>query len=395
MVCVIQSEACTPTGEKVILVLNQSTGLKTYYDSFLNPWLGDPSTLEDCVEDDSAKLIIWQRNSQNANAITAQQFAANFAAAEQTCFDGVVFSIPSDGQLHQSNVISKATYDAQLAPVAALNPTQVTDNFVFQWVLAADSLANMRATAIQNWVNLAEASRDAGLAGIFFDVENYTNAGWPSSVLCPGATAASCEQQMFDFGRDIVQAVAAVWPTAQIMTTLGPNHIDPNADNYVIADANPTPTNRIIGAFVLGMGVGSYGTSVKWIDGGELFGNGDAGPHTIDGSGDINGFGSQLGYDYRKGAGDSGTVGVQYASGLLTPAEEAQWPSEVSIGYAVTDDGPSGSTPARLEGDIAATLAVVDDYVWYFAFDNWFFGNPPAPSVPATQPWIDASCAHI
>jgi hypothetical protein len=98
----------------------------------------------------------------------------NLAYIDSLPFDGITINIPVTwGNLAPGNVASYSDiYTNWLGPLKG-KLKNVTHNYVKMVVrLSADPFDDWTQT-IQNWVVLAEACRDAGLEGIFFDNEEY------------------------------------------------------------------------------------------------------------------------------------------------------------------------------------------------------------------------------
>ena len=85
----------------------------------------------------------------------------------------------------------------------------------------AGSLSNYQ-TVVDNFANLAEAAAEVGVAGIFFDSEEYFGDTWSPEVLGPGRPLSSVQADARAWGKKMMQAMVSRWPSVKFLVTIGP-----------------------------------------------------------------------------------------------------------------------------------------------------------------------------
>jgi hypothetical protein len=128
-------------------------------------------------------------------------------------FDGLTISIPGLGDKVTT------TDRGQLRPVpdgtgptggSASHPAHT--QLLTAYATPAGSVFSDWSVPVANFANLARAAREAGVEGIFFDNEAYYGSVYDFPGDCPGHTLVECQDQMRLRGRQVMDAMRAVWP---------------------------------------------------------------------------------------------------------------------------------------------------------------------------------------
>ena len=309
------------------------------------------------------KLLLYQGNPG------AEYVSANVAEIDALPFEGIIFLIPSTGAMRGGAVISVDTFKADLAGMKAAQQQlkKVRHNFVYVRLIKVGPFAGQTASVAQNFANLAEAARDAGLAGIVYDNEDYENDTWAPSITCPGQTVAQCQAAAVAAGKTVMQAVIAKWPDVKFMTYMPPFFSDATIFQQILGIA-PEPKHLIEGAYTIGFNEATIGTNATYIEGAEVFGVQSKAKADSD-------------YEKRK-------VTLPQTSPLIPSAIKTPWAQKVSIGFTVYDR--SNGTPAQFKNDITVNLNAADEYVWAYSPYHKWFGPVTAPIVKADATWLAA-----
>ena len=239
------------------------------------------------------------------------------------------------------------------------------------------------APVLANWNALAEAARDAGFAGLFFDVEEYGTPwlNYPEDYDGPSQDLDAYREQTRLRGRQMMEAVAAAWPDAQVLFTFGPWLSEPDTPDYVrLLQVAGADEYELLGPLFVGFLEGA-GPGNLVIDGGECY--------QYRSEEDF-----QLAYDWR----ETGIASDETDSAFIPAALRPDWGDRVSNGFGVynidwkADDGYP-MNPAVMETTLRNALARADDVVWYYNEEfadgsgNWY--------VPGSMPqaWTDAVVA--
>jgi hypothetical protein len=247
-----------------------------------------------------------------AQLLAAHQYTANFewlanstnaATVDRMPFDGITIRFKDKTHTHvHSNVsVDETVLRAAMMPIAG-KLRNVTANWVAINAGATAPFRDWDKIVLPNYRKLARSARAAGLTGIYLDTEDYgAESGgrcvwWSNKVagghMCPdsnpdtwgcshppfpGAPACpamrQCRAEAVAAGKALMTAVIEEWPTARIMTTMGPwlssNGTKPalNPPTYTF-DYHHHP---IVGSFCVGLLAGTVGTQARYIDGSEMY----------------------------------------------------------------------------------------------------------------------------
>jgi hypothetical protein len=278
----------------------------------------------------------------------------------------VTLSVMSDTRL------SAETIAKVLAPVAHLSSKTLRHNFAAVMSQSPPDLFDDWSGVIQNFGFLARASRDAGLEGIYFDNENYGVrwADYPSGVAYPRKTLAEYQAQARLRGRQVQEAMTAVFPDITVLTLHGPYVSEPKAPSPLFPSWQLS--NRLLGPFFAGCVEGA-GPKTRSIDGGELYHLRT--PEEF-----------RQSYEWRKKTIASDRVDCAF----LPPALRAQWSARVDVAFGVYDRpfGGQGMDAAALQSSLTQALVHADGYAWLYVEGPTLLA--PAARGGAPAEWVDA-----
>ncbi len=238
----------------------------------------------------------------------ASDVAANAPRLERLPFDGTTMQIPASGTLMLGHPTSYEEMRRALAPVKGAF-RKFTQNFVMVHTRRPPDVFDDWTQEVANWRNLAHAAREAGLAGICFDNEEYQEKTWtyPQDIKYPDALAGRVSRA------NARCAASRSWrrcrrsfPTSSCWSSSGPYLSDPRTDGG--------RANDLRGPFFVGMVEGA-GPQATVVDGGELYG-------------------LQTAADFAKSYQLRKNGLAQGDSVVIPPSLRAEYPKKVSIAFA-------------------------------------------------------------
>jgi hypothetical protein len=281
---------------------------------------------------------------------------------ESRPFDGLAVYLRSPD--HSVNVTTTVLSDTALTyegiadvlrPIAKLPFKTLTSNFAAVLSLRPPDLFEDWAVVVRNFGFLARAVREAGLKGVYFDNENYGVkwANYPAGVAQPRKSLAEYQAQARLRGRQVMEAMVAVFPDIVVLTLHGPYISEPKAPSPLFPSWHLT--NRLLGPFFAGFVEGA-GDRAVCVDGGELY--------HLRKEDDF-----RRSYDWRRTTFPSDRVDCAW----LTPDVRAAWPRRVEIAFGVYD---RPLDPPTLKHVVAAALRRTDRYVWLYVEGRTFLAPP-------------------
>ena len=236
------------------------------------------------------------------------------------------------------------------------------------------------AQAVGNWHAAAEAAREAGFAGFYFDVEEYGDPwlNFPEDYDAPVADLAAYREQTRLRGRQVMEAVAAAWPDAIVLFTFGPWLSEPaTPDEVILFQADGADAYELLGPLFVGFLEGA-GPDNLIVDGGEVYQYRT--PEDF-----------QLAYRWR----ETGIASSDTDSAFIPQALRPEWGARVSNGFGVYNiawqaDRGFDMNPAIMQSTLTNALLRTDDLVWFYTEEfedgvgNWYVPG----SMP--EPWFDA-----
>jgi hypothetical protein len=316
-------------------------------------------------------LILHQRGGQ-----LVRDVAGNAAHLESMRFDGTSVSIPASGDLmlagtscgygdiYQSLLPMKGTFHRFRHNVVIVHTRGFPDVFD-DWTVV-----------IANWRNLARAARDIGLAGIFFDDEQYKEKVWryPDNVRYPDKSQREYQDEMRLRGRQVMEAVSAEFPEALFLVFHGPYISEPKTPRHVLLGQAPPNEHNLVGSFFVGLVEGA-GPRATVVDGGEVYQYRTAEDF-------------ERSYRWRKYE----LASDETNAGFIPAADRKQWPEKVSIGFGVYThqwkaDYPMN--PSIMRTTLENALLRADRYVWFYVEDEW------VKPGKVSQAWVDAVAGAV
>jgi hypothetical protein len=299
------------------------------------------------------------------------------------------------------------TYDAAAKDLAPLkgafkkfhhNFAKVNFNMVGSPPLLNDDAGWL--VAYQSATNYAQAVRETGLKGIFFDNETYlhpplsgrkngadywlyedqiTLAGQSQSVLPLSAAAALARRR----GRELVQAFVRGYPAITVIVAHGPHE---GCDAWRSATGHFGMDHYLLGAFAAGMVEGTP-AGATLVDGGE--------DYDLRTARDFS-----LARAWRKGLAVQGVPGITNLGPLKCPFMDASlaagWQGKVSIAFSTFDKERASLQTnnwtaivdvATFRTTLTNALRATDQYVWHYTEWQDWWGNT---MEDALKPWSDA-----
>ncbi|MCZ7546007.1 MAG: hypothetical protein M5R40_21895 [Anaerolineae bacterium] len=243
--------------------------------SILCPGSGALPTRPAAAQTEPARLIVHQ---MVGSRIYPQDVRDNirWIERERPFLDGVVLNLnEASSSVMRNAPLSYRAVAAELAPVRDLGSSTLQYNLA---VVFNDKCADPFddwSVCIGNWVNFARAVKDAGLAGIAFDNEEYFTrwTNYPDDCDYPERSLQEYHDQVRLRGRQVMAAVTAVFPDIDIITFQGPYVSEPGSPSQFAAfeTVNRADRNELKGAFFAGFLEGT-GSRALVIDGGGAYG---------------------------------------------------------------------------------------------------------------------------
>ena len=286
---------------------------------------------------------------------------------ESLPFDGIALYLRSpDLSVNiTAAIMSDATLSVDqivrlLQPVQRLPTKTLLHNFAAVLNRNPPDLFDDWSGIVRNFAALAEAARQTGLEGIYFDNEQYGVrwADYPSGVAYPGKSLAEYEDQARLRGRQVMEAMCKVFPELVLVTLHGP---------YISEPKSPSPPfpswwvkSRLLGPFFVG-GVEGAGPLAKCVDGGELYELRT--PEEFRASA-----------RFRK----ERLASEDLKSTFMTPEARRKWPTTVETAFGIYDQPFRGKdmSPAILQACLSEAIQVTDRYVWLYV-EGPSFLRPP------------------
>ena len=198
---------------------------------------------------------------------------ANARWIDSLPFDGITINIPATwGLLTPGSVWTyNDIYPNWLGPLKGVLK-KVTHNYCKIVTRPQADPFDDWTQCIANWVALAQASRDAGLEGIWFDNEEYYEKMWQYPGSCKYGSSKTLSQYQEQYrlrGNQLMQAILSIWPAAKIVHAHGPYESDSRTPQQVDDGAFGGGTDSwLAGYFFAGMFAAAPG---QVIDGGEAY----------------------------------------------------------------------------------------------------------------------------
>src|SRR6185295_10407265 len=204
----------------------------------------------------------------------------NKAFLETQPFNGLVAYLRDDStganattRVMTGTPMSTSAISSIVAPMKGQTWTPLTRNFGLVQGSSPPDVYDDWSVTIQNFANCAAALKDAGFAGICFDNEQYS-APWgdyPSGAKYYQTHPISdYRAQMRLRGKQVMEAMVAVFPDIAVITLHGPYISEPNAPSS-LQFPQWQSGNELLGPYCAGFMDGVGNSAALNVDGGELY----------------------------------------------------------------------------------------------------------------------------
>jgi hypothetical protein len=296
---------------------------------------------------------------------------SHVATMDTMPFDGFVVTTKLSGSVQSQTALSRAAFDAELAPLKRAAFKNLTKNFVIIRTTAAGSWFGDHTTPANNFGVVSASARDAGLHGIVFDNEAYSGPVF-NDTHCAGKPIAECRDRVRAVGKQTMSAMIGAWPDVVVLVFLGPYISEPKTATFFkgyFPYNDVSAANQTLTSFIVGMVEVTVGTTARVVDGGEIYTQ-----RTLEQF--------ERSYLWQK-------TELAKQSSLFPPTLD--YPAAISVSFGVYDQPYLGATmsAAIFEPTIVNAMKRADRYVWLYTekYDWWGTGFP-ATKVPVE--WVDA-----
>lgn len=299
-------------------------------------------------------IVVDMASDDSGDAAAPENLARHMSFIETTGIDGVAVNTQAGWDLMLPGRVLDYddVYENQLGYLKG-KLTKVNTNFLTTYVMNVDPFDSWKLV-IDNWVTVARAARDIGMVGLIFDNEAYNGNVWtyPQDVRYASRyTLAAYQERYRQRARELMHALAAVWPTIQFLTMHGPYVSDPRTPASVVLGQSAITNRDLSGFFFAGLLEAAPSTAAI-IDGGEVY------QYRTEAD-------FKASYRYRKS-----TLPTLQPSALVPSSMRGTWSEKIDISFGVYDEQWKAKypmNPAILETTLANALRQADSYVWLYA----------------------------
>jgi PEP-CTERM motif len=273
-------------------------------------------------------------------------------------FDGVVINMPATytAMLNSTQLDYNSVFGYWLQPMVGTIPKLKDSYLRIDLRDSGDPFGNWD-NALNNWSIMARAAKDAGMRGIYFDNEAYSEPGaftFPGNANNPALGLAAYQERFRQRGADVMNAVQSVWSNAEIVSLHGPYVSEPTTPAAVRLEQVGASGNDMRGFFFAGM-LASKGANTRVTDGGELYQAR-----------------AQSDFDIATQWRRSGMPQVP-GSKVVPPSLRDSWANKISLSYGVYDQQWRPNypmTPALFEEALFQAFMHADSPVWVYTDNN-------------------------
>jgi len=311
-------------------------------------------------------LLQWQqtytRDAKGADTTTPAYFASHLEFIDTLPFDGTVFNHALSFQIMHSVPVDEPALAGGFASLAKVKPVRFVNNFALVNVRRAADFFGDWSVPIANFRAMARVCRDAGLRGIMFDNEEYSNQfdtvnggtfsvhvwNWPDDVSDATKTLADYHTQARLRGRQVMEAMAQEYPGITVIAAHSAAESDPTINWWF---GCPAEKRELMGAFVAGLVEGSIADG-QVVDGGEW-------NYTSRSPDDF-----EVAYEYPKHWLPSAWVNCAY----LPLGLRSEWAGRTSIAFGLYNLPYRGQAmnPAIMRNCVALALRRCDAFVFQY-----------------------------
>lgn len=305
----------------------------------------------------------------------------NSSAMDEMPFNGVVLKMDNElgSRVQSQSPVSYEEFQSSLSPLFGVEFNNLKHNFLIVYSTPAGDIFDDWTVPLDNYAHMAQAAREVGLQGIFFDNEEYFGDALAFPEKCAGDKSVSeCRDQAYLRGSQVMDAIISSWPDVELIVAHGPYLSEEATADYFkrrgIPWNNLAGSNEIRGSFTIGLASATRGESAQFIDGGQVY--------------------AARTKRQFKAVKHWQKEGMSTRGELIPDDLRPDWPGIVSSSFGVYDKADLYSgVPMDVEiwnTTLATALAKTDKYVWAYTerFDWWNTGHPDTP-VP--EEWVNAT----
>jgi hypothetical protein len=307
----------------------------------------------------TTELVILQ-GGPNLSART-QNLLQNLGHIANSPASGIVLDIPAtySATLAGERLDYNTVFNTWMQPLVGTMPKLSSSYLRINLRDAGDPFSSSWNGVLENWTIVARAAKAAGMRGIYFDNEAYSEPltfQFPGNVANPGLGLAAYQEQYRQRGADVMNAVQSVWASAEIVNLHGPYVSEGTTPQSIRLDQVGADPTDMRGYFFAGM-LAAKGDAAKVTDGGEL-------------------------YQYRNQADfDASVAWRRYAmpqvpgSTVVPAGLRDSWADKITLSFGLFDQQwrPNGAypmNPALLEEALFQAFMHADSPVWLYAENN-------------------------
>ncbi len=300
----------------------------------------------------------------------------NIEYIETLPFDGMFLNSFSGWNIMNGKPVS---YDSIYSEFGVLKGAfkKFKHNFISVFINYPGDLWDDKAWAntAQNFANMAKVAKELDCKGILFDNEEYLPKKWlnyDEDYRNPNYNLQQHGNQTILRGKQIMEAMIAVFPNIAVMHMHGPYLSEPNyrIPKVNLKQAAGWDKSELLGPFFVGMVMGK-GPNSSVIDGGEQY------QYRAEEE-------FKFSYDCRKYE-----IASEETNSWFIPASlRRNWPTQVEISFGVFDVAWVTNypmNPSIMKTTLINALNTTDKYVWYYTEDNNWFNVNKLPKL-----WLKA-----
>jgi hypothetical protein len=294
---------------------------------------------------------------------------------ESLPFDGMFINSVSGWNLMNGQPVS---YDSIYSEFSVLKGAfkKFKNNFISVFIYYPGDLWDDKAWGItaQNFANIAKVARTLGFKGIIFDNEEYRSPKWLNygqDYRNPKYDLQQHGNKASQRGKEIMEAMIAVYPEIEVMHMHGPYLSEPNyrIPKVNLEQAGSWDNQELMGPFFVGMVLGK-GPNASVIDGGEQY------QYRTEKD-------FKDSYDLRKYE-----IASEETNSWFIPVSLRRiWPNQVEISFGVYNKmwiPKYPMNPEIMKSTLINALKNTDRFVWYYTEEESWLEPGKMP-----KEWID------
>jgi hypothetical protein len=299
----------------------------------------------------------------------------NIDYIESQPFDGMFLNSVSGWNLMNGQSVS---YDSIYSEFRMLKGAfkKFKYNFLYVFINYPGDFWNDSVWTITsaNFANMAKVAKELGCKGIIYDNEEYRPKKWldySEKYRNPKYDLLQHRDQAILRGKQLMEAMVAVFPDIEVMSYHGPYLSEPNyrIPNIVMGQADKWDHYEMLGPFFVGMMLGK-GEKATIIDGGELYQ-----------------YRTEKDFTYSYNCRKFEIASEETNSWFIPVKLRRTWPNDINVAFGVYYVEWLKQYPMNYEimkTTLKNALKTTDKYVWYYT-------EPESWLTPGKMPhkWAD------